>query len=283
MSVASSPHDPVHIADWAWQRPETLKILDDRDMAALLRFAQQHSGAGQLRLAGAMGLTQARISEILNGKSVVTQLDVFTRIANGLNMPDFCRIAMGLAPLRSRGGIIAKHTAEIPELFDRQDGVAAEIRRRATDAHRLDVLAVRGLGLLGLNDSLLRPALMARTEPLRVRVLLLDPASAAAAQRAREIGETNASFGAGIQLAIARLEDVAGNAANLDMQVSLYTRLPVWRIIRLDDTAFVSSFDAAWEGHESTIYKIPNTPRGSFWAGYCRHFEDVLTTARRVI
>jgi hypothetical protein len=46
----------------------------------------------------------------------------------------------------------------------------------------VDVLAVRGLGLLGLNHSLLLGAVAegARDAPLRLRVLLLDPDSAAA-------------------------------------------------------------------------------------------------------
>ena len=283
MSVASSPYQPVRIADSAWQRPETLTILENRDVAALLNFAQQYSGVSQLRLSSAINISQGRISQIINGKQLVKDLDVFIRIADGLNMPDFCRIALGLAPKHSRGGVNAKRTAEIPMVFDRQDGVAAEIRRRAADARELDVLAVRGLGLLGLNDSLLRPVLMTRAEPLRVRVLLLDPASDAARQRAGEIGESNASFGAGIQLAVARLAEVAESCPTLDLQVSLYTRLPIWRYIRLDGTAYVSSFDEAWEGHESTIYEIPHTPRGAFWAGHRRGFEDMLKNARRVI
>ena len=69
----------------------------------------------------------------------------------------------------------------------------------------------------------------------------------------------------------------------VDLEARLYDRLPVWRYIRLDDTAYVSSFDRAWEGHESTIYHLPKTPRGSFWAGNRRHFEDLQSTARRVI
>jgi transcriptional regulator with XRE-family HTH domain len=281
MSVASSAFEPIHIADWAWQRPETHAILDAKDMAGLLKFAQQYGGASQGRLAAATGISQGRINEVINGKRAVTQLDVFTRIADGLDMPDFCRITLGLAP--KRGGRRDHATTEITKLFASQEPVAAEIRRRAADAHHLDVLAVRALGIIGLNDSVLRPTLLARKHPLKVRVLLLDPSCEAATVRAREIGESAASFGAGINLAIERLREVAGAVPNVDLQVSLYTRLPVWRIIRVDNTAYVSSFDAAWEGHASMIYEVPHTPRGAFWAGYRRHFDDVCDTARRVI
>lgn len=173
--------------------------------------------------------------------------------------------------------------SEIVRRYSHQGPVAPEIRRRAIDAKQLDVLAVRGLGILGLNDSLLRPALIARTEVLQARVLLLDPDSDAVAKRAAEIGESTSSFAAGIRLAIARLEEVAADGVKIDLEVRLYSCLPVWRIIRLDDLKWVSSFGATWEGHESTIYEIPYTPRGSFWTGYRRQFEDMHANARRVI
>jgi hypothetical protein len=61
--------------------------------------------------------------------------------------------------------------------------------------------------------------------------------------------------------------------------VRLHTRLPVWRLIRLDEVLYVSAFDASWEGHESTVYEIPHTPRGAFWAGFRRLFDDVWDSA----
>jgi transcriptional regulator with XRE-family HTH domain len=280
VSVASV-HDQIRIADWAWQRPETAEIIRNRDMAGLLKFAQQYGGASQLRLSAATGIAQGRISEIINGKKVVSQLDVFTRIADGLNMPDLCRTALGLAP-RIIGDRLAGGTTEISRHFTSQGPVAAEIRRRAADAQQLDILAVRALGIIALNDSLLRPALLARKTPLQVRVLLLDPDSQAARRRAEEIGEGHASFAAGIRLALAKLEDVRDAAPNVDLEVRLYDRLPVWRVLRIDDISWISSFDARWEGHESTIYEIPHTPRGSFWAGYRRQFEDLYDHANPV-
>jgi hypothetical protein len=124
---------------------------------------------------------------------------------------------------------------------------------------------------------------MDRATALQVRVLLLDPDSDAAARRADEIRESAASFAAGIRLAVARLEEVAAAGMPLDLDVRLYSSLPIWRIIRVDETTWVSSFGATWEGHESTIYEIPCTPRGSFWAGYRRQFDDMHASARRVI
>jgi transcriptional regulator with XRE-family HTH domain len=173
--------------------------------------------------------------------------------------------------------------SEIARHYAHQGPVADEIRLRAADAKELDVLAVRALGLFALKDSLLRPALMDRSTALQVRILLLDPDCDAAARRAGEIGESAATFAAGIKLAVARLEEVAGTGMPVDLDVRLYSSLPIWRIIRVDETTWVSSFGASWEGHESTIYEIPYTPRGSFWAGYRRQFDDMHANARRVI
>ena len=70
---------------------------------------------------------------------------------------------------------------------------------------------------------------------------------------------------------------------NVDLDVRLYCSLPIWRVIRVDEITWVSSFGAAWEGHESVIHEIQYTPHGSLWAGYRRQFEDMHANARRVI
>ena len=68
---------------------------------------------------------------------------------------------LGLDPADPREGPgSASHpSAEIPHVFRDQADAADEIRTAGAHASSIDVLAVRGLGLLALNDSLLRPAL----------------------------------------------------------------------------------------------------------------------------
>ncbi|GGN65200.1 hypothetical protein GCM10010112_26240 [Actinoplanes lobatus] len=172
---------------------------------------------------------------------------------------------------------------EISRHFAGQARVAAEIRRRAAVGEELDLLAVRGLGLIALNDSLLRSWLDSRDKPLRARILLLDPDCDAAGQRAAEIGESPATFTAGIKYTLARLEEVAAAATGLDLEVRLYTRLPVWRILRVDQLMWVGSFAAAWEGHESTMHELVYSERGSLWQGFRRQIDDLFAHARRVI
>ncbi|MDT0332005.1 helix-turn-helix transcriptional regulator [Nocardiopsis lambiniae] len=89
--------EDIDIPAWAWERPQTQRLLRDRDVPGLLRLAQAH-GASQTRIASATGIAQGRVSEILSGKRTVGSLQLIERIADGLGMPDHARILFGLAP-----------------------------------------------------------------------------------------------------------------------------------------------------------------------------------------
>lgn len=278
--------EPIRLADLAWQNEQVRRALRDRDVAALFRYVQHHSGASQARLAVQVGMTQARVNEIVNGRRIVTKLDVFERIADGLNLPDDARRLLGLAP-RSDGRHApgsAFDLAAFPEIvrvYSNQASAAAEIRDTARAVSELDMLAVRGLGLLALRDSLLRQHVHRSEDPApRLRVLLLDPESPAAERRAAEIGESAASLADGIRLAEARMRELSEFG---QVEVYRYRTLPVWRIIRLDRTLFVGSFDTDWEGHESATYKVLPTPHGPLYRGWRRQFDVMVENAERVI
>ncbi|WP_031074062.1 helix-turn-helix domain-containing protein [Streptomyces sp. NRRL WC-3742] len=278
--------EPIRLPDLAWQNEEVRAALRRRDVACLFRYVQHHSGASQARLAVQVGMTQSRVNEIINGRREVTRLDVFERIADGLNLPDPARRLLGLAP-RTEG----RHSTgsafdlaafpEIIRVFSDQSSATAEVQRSARSAAELDVLAVRGLGLLALRDSLLRQHLdRDGDEAPRLRVLLLDPNSPSAARRAAEIGESTESLAGGILLAEARLRELAEVG---HVEVYRYTTVPVWRLIRLDRTLYVGTFDTDWEGHESATYKVLPTPYGPLYRGLRRQFEVLLDGAERVI
>ncbi|MFE1960036.1 hypothetical protein [Streptomyces sp. NPDC059479] len=166
---------------------------------------------------------------------------MYERIADGLTMPDDARHLLGLAAGREkRSGGAAFDLAAFPEVvrvYASQASAREEIQQQARMARQLDVLAVRGLGLIGLNDSLLRACLPREQggNALRVRVLLLDPESVTPEQRAAEIGESVESLTGGIRLAEARLRELADTG---DVRVYRYGMLPTWRIIRADSTMF---------------------------------------------
>lgn len=278
--------EPIELPDWAWEKAEVRQALRARDVGAVFRHVQQYAGASQSRIAVATGMTQARVSEILHGRREVARFDVIERIADGLRMPDDARHLMGLAASREkRSGGAAFDLAAFPEVvrvYASQDSAADEIQQLARSAKELDVLAVRGLGMIGLNDSLLRACLPREQGGggLRVRVLLLDPEAPALARRAAEIGESAESLAGGVRLAEARLRELADTC---DIQAYRYAMLPTWRIIRTDSTMFVSAFDAGWEGHESATYKIMETPHGPLHRGFRRMFEAITDGAQRTV
>jgi transcriptional regulator with XRE-family HTH domain len=272
---------PVEVPASAWRQEELHQALRTRNAAELLRLIQRYSGLSQARLATATGMGQGRVNEIINGRRQVTRIDVFERIADGLTMPDEARVLMGLAPASAAArGAFAGH-AEIAQVFASQADADAELRVGTAISEELDLLAVRALGLIGLNDSLLRGPLSQRTNPVRVRVLLLDPDSPAAAVRAVEIGESPDAFTAGIRLSIARLGEL-GEQPWIGLQVAVYQELPTWRIIRLDDALYLSAFGKWSEGHRSGMYKLTAAANGVLHAGFIRYYDDAWQRARHM-
>jgi hypothetical protein len=243
-------------------------------MAAVLRLVQRYGQVSQVRLANATGIAQGRVNEIVNGRRQVTALEVFERIADGVSMPDEARMLTGLAPAGAAARAAFAGHAEIAQVFACQADAEAELRELAATAAEVDLLAVRALGLIGLSDSLLRGPLAARKDEVRVRVLLLDPDAPAASARAREIGEQPTGFTAGVRMAIARIGELA-DCPHIDLRVALYRDLPTWRMIRLDDTLYLSAFGKWSEGHRSGMYKLTAAANGVLHAGFLRHFEDV--------
>lgn len=152
-----------------------------------------------------------------------------------------------------------------------------DIRHLARSADSIDVLAVRGLGLLGLNDSLLRDTI---SPAARLRVLVMDPDSDAAGQRSYEIGESIESFSAGIKLSIARMKELAANG--LAIEVYTYDQAPVRRIIKLDDTLFISAFTPLSEGHASPTHRIDPNRHGVLHHAFVRTLEQAVNGASRI-
>jgi transcriptional regulator with XRE-family HTH domain len=274
--------EPVTVPTGAWRREQTQALLRSRDIAGLLRFVQQHTGASQSRLAAAIGMVQGRVSEIMRGSRMVTTLDVFERIADGIAMPDDARILLGLAPKNPAGldHLGPSGRAEVIAAYPSQSAAKADMKAAAKDVREIDILAVRGLGIIGLNDSLLRASVTANRPA--VQVLLLDPDGEAAVRRAVEIGESVESFTSGLRLAIARLRELTEQTGGA-VQGYLYDLLPTWRVIRLDNTMFVSAFGSEHEGHTSPMYRITETRSGALYRGYRRFIEELRLTAKHVL
>jgi transcriptional regulator with XRE-family HTH domain len=251
-----------------------------------MRFAQQYGGASQSRIAAATGLLQGRVNEIVRNRRVVVRFDVFERIATGLRMPDDARLLMGLAPVRfSQSGpqALLDHP-QVAAVARTKPEAVEEVRRAAAGAEMVDVIGVRALGMVAMGDSVLRGPLtrVGRESVPRLRVLVLHHESPAVPRIAAEVGETPRFFAASLRFAEELLGELA-DEGTLKMEVYRYLTPPVWRMIRLDGTSFVSVIGARSDPHASLVYRLSPTPPGSFAYGFDRHFEALREAAERVI
>jgi hypothetical protein len=278
LGAMETKYGAIEVPAAVWHKPEVGALLRRRDVSALLRSVQQYTGASQARIAAAVWLGQGRVNEIINSRRTVTRFDVFERIADGISMPDHARVLFGLAPRHAH--TLTGH-AEIAQAFTAQSEADTELRRQALIADRIDLLAVRGLGLLALNESLLRGTLLQRTDSVAVRALLLDPDSEATNIRAAEIGESRQSFAAGIKLALARVSEFDEHPF-VELQVAVYDTLPTWRMLVFDQTLYLSAFSAAAEGHHSGMCKLTAATNGVLHAGFLRQFEQMWLQARPI-
>src|SRR6516162_7185446 len=96
--MRASAFDPPSIPPAFWERADVCQALRKRDMGALFRLICQYTGISQLRIGTAADIGQGRISEVINGIRKIREVQVFQRIADGLDMPDHARILLGLSP-----------------------------------------------------------------------------------------------------------------------------------------------------------------------------------------
>jgi predicted XRE-type DNA-binding protein len=256
----------LHLPQAFWDAPETTRALHERDVQTLLRLVHT-SGISQQRIAAAVTLQQGRVSEIIAGRRSVSAFEVVERLAAGLCMPDPARAALGLAPADDRP----------TRAYAAQADAADDIRRDVHGAGQVDVLAVRALALLGLRDSLLRPVLLARSQPARVRIVLADPDSLATRRRAQEIGEDPARMAEGTRLCLDHLRDLARRCP---LQVRLTAEPPVWRLIRADDVLYASVFAPGRQGHASPVQRLTAGGDEPLFSGFERAFADAFDHAR---
>lgn len=269
---------PIDVPAALWERPDVRCALQNRDVGALFKLIQQHTGASQHRLAKTVDMSQGRVNELINRKRELTALTSFERLADGLAMPDTARIALGLAPSQAPDCVTLDDLVEIDATYPTQADAADDMRTLAKESSVIEVMAVRGLGILGLNHSLLRDVIPAAAQ---LRVALLSPDSAAIEHRAAEIGESAESFEAGIRLSVARIKELATHGRHLELY--LYDQMPIWRIIKLDDTLFVSAFTSRHEGHTSPTHRITPNHRGVLHHAFTRTLELIMIDAHRVV
>lgn len=255
-------------------------VLAERNIGAVFRFLHSR-GWSWGAIAQATDIGEQRIREVAGNKRRVESYDVYLRVATGLSIPRGY-LGVGLDE-GATGGSPASGAIHETTTYASQAAAGPDIRQAVKTANRLDILAVRGLGLFAMNDALLRPALIeGRTEPLVVRALIMSPDGPAAVQRAAEIGESVEAFSTAIHLAQHKLADLA-KKDGIELSAYRYATLPVWRLISVDETMFVSTFDEEWEGHASPVHRLESSGGGALYRGFRRAFDGLISTSEQFI
>jgi transcriptional regulator with XRE-family HTH domain len=145
---ALMPRTP-EIPGTLWSRHDMLAALRARDMACVLRLVRQHAGASQTAIGSMIGMSQGKVSGIMNGTQHVTALDVFERIADGLGVPDPARTTLGLAPRTQ--GIPPQDggAASAPDTLITTRSVETGQRREDTAVRRREFVGLTGAALFG--------------------------------------------------------------------------------------------------------------------------------------
>jgi len=135
--MRGSAFDPPAIPADFWARPDVRDALRQRNIGGLLRLLRKWAGLSQTRIATATGVAQGRLSEYATGKHMVTAVNVWERVADGLEMPDAARAFLGLAP-RQPGPPAAGSSGAEPK-------PEAELLRQIATARNIDPAVVRAL------------------------------------------------------------------------------------------------------------------------------------------
>jgi tetratricopeptide (TPR) repeat protein len=136
--MRASAFDPPAIPPGFWERAEVCRALRKRDMATVFRLVQDNTGLSHTRLGTAVGLSQGRVSEVINGIRRIAATHVFERIADGLGMPDPARMLLGLSP---RKLVIIRPVSGTRAL----PGGESELLRQITAARSIDATVIRAL------------------------------------------------------------------------------------------------------------------------------------------
>lgn len=174
---------------------------------------------------------------------------------------------------------IQSNVSGIVRIYRNQSEAEKEIAKCIAFAQEIDILAVRGLGIASLRDSVIQKGLRATENEVRVRIAYLDKASIHCKTRASEIGESLEEFTSALQAGYSGLSQLR-ISEKLNVEFKVYDQLPVWRIIRVDDTMFVTGFLNNKNGHDVYLYQIQRRNDFSLFPILKREFDEIWRNSR---
>lgn len=131
-----------------WNRPEMVTALRSRAMGRVLQLVRQHAGLSQTAIGSLIGMSQGKVSGIMAGSQQITTLEVYERIADGLQLPDSARTTLGLAPRHIPAG--DGSTSGSPGTLRPARSVERDRRPEEDNAvRRREFVGLTGAGLFG--------------------------------------------------------------------------------------------------------------------------------------
>lgn len=184
-----------------------------------------------------------------------------------------CILVRPLLRWRNLKNFLRSNPSGILAIYGNQQAAEKIIEECLQHAKQIDILTLRGFGLVGLKDAIVRRAVDPYRNARSIRILVLDPKSPYCERRAREIDETPATFRTGIETTIRTVMKLKETYSAWDIR--LFDALPVWRLIRADSDLFVSTYPAKSDGHRAPMYHIQSGPEFSLFPAFERYFESL--------
>jgi hypothetical protein len=185
-----------------------------------------------------------------------------------------CAIAFNL-PLILTNTLVRVNRSGILKVYASQYAAERVIRDNLLPhCKEIDALTIRGFGIFALKDSLLQMRILQADSNVKIRILVLDPSSPKCKQRAEEIGESLEDFAQKLTTVLGALKALRERRP-LNVQYRLYNQLPVWRLLRIDDSMFVSAFLPGKDGHTGPMYQIHRGAAMTLFPAFARQFDEI--------
>ncbi|HCT75657.1 MAG TPA: XRE family transcriptional regulator [Micromonosporaceae bacterium] len=294
--MARTAFAAVEVPSSFWDRPDVLDVLAQRDLGQLFRVLQKATGATQMQIGTAIGLSQAQVSEVMSGARKVTSIDVLARIVSGFGIPDPARATLflgerqpdtkqrprqvGFPDEEALEAMLAKRFLDVAAIYTSRSafGSAHPVHELFDDA--TDVRAV-GLSLNMLCQQYSDTGLYKLASGgARLRLLLLDPAGDAILRRESEEGYQPGRLSTLNELnlgVLQRIRDRLPRDKQENLQVAVHDETIRFNVVLVDERlCVVQPYLPHSRGVESPTIVIE---RRTHVAGLYTVFEQVFASA----
>jgi transcriptional regulator with XRE-family HTH domain len=251
-----------------------------RRLGAVVRGIRTARGMTLAELGNRTGYSAAQVSRFERGIAPLTDIAVLRRFADALAIAPQ---TLGLAPGQTSG---EPHLPARPAAGESVRPYADRglITRRQWNSIIRDAAAelwLYGMAEFGYASDDSVPAILARATArgCRVRILLLNPASAITAAIDRDEGHPAGTLATRITAALARFGQMR-RACGTRMQIRVYDEYPTVSVVRGDHAMLVTPYLRFFIGSNSPTFEFRADHAPKMFIRYARHFENTWKLAK---